>query len=112
VRLIAVTTQLKTGRGLYRLIAVSPLEQEPDEISLTIALERTDGVERVPMRVRVVRDRLNPPIETALFLARLAPWFEREFEQAREAALKSVRTEHKLWEITFDSFRPGPFTTS
>jgi hypothetical protein len=26
---------------------------------------------------------------------RLAPWFEREFEQTREAALKSLRSERK-----------------
>ena len=40
---------------------------------------------------------------------RIAPWLEREFEQTREAALKSIRTERKLLEISFDATHPGPF---
>ena len=42
-------------------------------------------------------------------IERLTPWLEREFEQTREAALKTMRTEHRLLEISFDSAHPGPF---
>ena len=42
-------------------------------------------------------------------IAQIAPWLEREFEQTREAALKSIRAEHKLLEISFDPAHPGPF---
>lgn len=91
------------------MVAVAPLEEGPGEIALTAALERADGVERVVLRFRVVRDQLDPPPATEPFLARLGPWIEREFEQTREAALKSIRTERKLLEIVFDHARPGPF---
>ena len=36
-------------------------------------------------------------------------WMAREFEQVREAALKSVRIEKKLFGLTFDQGRRGPF---
>ena len=36
--------------------------------------------------------------------------YDREFEQTREAALKSIRTERKLLEISFDAANRGPFT--
>ncbi len=42
-------------------------------------------------------------------LSRLAPWFEREFEQTREAALKSLRSERKPLTVRFDREHPGPF---
>jgi len=42
-------------------------------------------------------------------IERIAPWLEREFEQTREAALKSIRTERRLLEISFDAAHPGPF---
>ena len=101
--------QLRTSRGLYRLVAVGALETGSDDFALTAALERADGIERVVVRFRVVRDQLNPPSTVEPFLALLAPWVEREFESTREAALKSIRTERKLWEIVFDHQRPGPF---
>jgi len=42
-------------------------------------------------------------------VARLAPWIEREFEQVREAALKTIRGERRLNEIIFDTSTRGPF---
>jgi hypothetical protein len=42
-------------------------------------------------------------------IERIAPWLEREFEQTREAALKSIRAERHLLEISFDASNPGPF---
>ena len=101
--------QLRTSRGLYRIVAIGPLEAGPDEFALTTALERADGIERVVLRFRVLRERLKPPSTIEEFLALLAPWVEREFEQTREGALKSIRSERKLLEIVFDAARPGPF---
>jgi hypothetical protein len=40
---------------------------------------------------------------------RLAPWIEREFEQVREQALKSIRSDKRLFELGIDQGRPGPF---
>ena len=42
-------------------------------------------------------------------ITRLAPWLEREFEMTRENALKTIRTEHKLLELAFDTSNRGPF---
>ncbi len=42
-------------------------------------------------------------------LLRVTRWFEREFEQTREAALKSLRTERKPLMVRFDRDHPGPF---
>jgi hypothetical protein len=42
-------------------------------------------------------------------IERLAPWLAREFEQTREAALKAIRTERRLHEISFDVANRGPF---
>jgi hypothetical protein len=39
----------------------------------------------------------------------VAPRFEREFEQTREAALKSLRGERKPHVVRFDREHPGPF---
>ncbi len=91
------------------MVAVGPLETGPNELALTAALERADGIERVVLRFRVVRGQLSPPPEAEQLLAQLGPWIEREFEQTREAALKSIRTERKVLEIVFDHARPGPF---
>jgi hypothetical protein len=104
-----VAIQLRTSRGLYRLVAVGPLEAGAGDLALTAALERADGIERVAIRFRVVRDQLDPPSAAQAFLALLGPWVEREFESTREAALKSIRAERKLLEIVFDHQRPGPF---
>ena len=104
-----MATQLRTSRGLYRVVAAAPLEVGPGEFALTAALERADGIERVVLRFRVGRELLDPQPAAEQVIARLGPWIEREFEQTREAALKSIRTERKLLEIVFDHARPGPF---
>ena len=40
---------------------------------------------------------------------RLGSWIEREFEQVREQALKTIRSEKRLMELSFDSANRGPF---
>ncbi len=79
---------------------------------MTLALEHADGMERVVFRCRIGAQLLgaapgSADIETILAL--LATWVEREFEQTRELALKSIRGERKLLELVFDESNRGPF---
>lgn len=68
-------------------------------------------MERVVFRCRVAKSLLGTDAaeQPVVLVDRLAPWIAPEFEQVREAALKSIRTEKKLFELTFDQNRPGPF---
>lgn len=93
------------------IASAAPIEHPPDAVVLTVSLERADGVERVALRIRIA-SALAQPTETDspdALIARIAPWLEREFEQTREAALKTIRTERRLLEINFDASHRGPF---
>ena len=76
---------------------------------LTISLDRADGIEKVALRCRIANVLPGSSDSPAKLIERITPWLEREFEQTREAALKSIRTERKLFEISFDQSNPGPF---
>ena len=76
---------------------------------LTVSLERADGIEKVALRFRIATSVIGAADSPEKLIDRIAPWLEREFEQTREAALKSIRTERKLLEISFDAAHPGPF---
>ena len=76
---------------------------------LTLSLERADGIEKVALRCRIASTLIDSTATPENLIDRIAPWIEREFEQTREAALKSIRTERKLHEISFDATHPGPF---
>ncbi len=103
-------TTLKTGRGVYALESAAPLERAPDSVVLTLSMTRADGIEKVAFRCRIAMVMLQSDGDSPdQLIERLAPWLEREFEQTREAALKTMRTEHRLLEISFDSAHPGPF---
>lgn len=106
-----MAAQISTGRGVYSLRQAADPEFLPDSLVLTVALERADGVETVAFKVRVARELCDVCVLDGVepMLVRLKPWLECEFEQTREAALRSVRTEHRLLEIAFDASRPGPF---
>ncbi|MGZ3620312.1 MAG: hypothetical protein ACXVAA_07385 [Candidatus Binataceae bacterium] len=86
-----------------------------DEITLTLGFVRADGLERVGFLCMIARAIADAPNESDnassldAILMRLAPWFEREFEQTREAALKSLRSERKPHVVRFDREHPGPF---
>ena len=103
--------EFSTGRGVYRLSCAAPIQAGDAEVILTLALERADGVERVVLRCRIAQALLQPGDEAKpeAIVERLAPWIEREFEATREAALKSIRSERKLFDAVFDSGRRGPF---
>ncbi|MGH7914504.1 MAG: hypothetical protein ACREPW_07640 [Candidatus Binataceae bacterium] len=82
-----------------------------DEVTLTLSFERADGLERVGFLCTIARALAETPGESddGAMLRRLAPWFEREFEQTREAALKSLRSERRALVVRFDREHPGPF---
>ena len=65
---------------------------------VTLSLERADGIEKVAFRCTIPESMLHDPDS---LLKRLGPWVERQFEQLREAALRSARSEHKLLQIAF-----------
>jgi hypothetical protein len=100
---------LNTGRGIYAIVNARPMERTADDVVLTLSLERADGIEKVALRCRVATSLLAAADSPEKLIERIAPWLEREFEQTREAALKSIRTERRLHEICFDSTNPGPF---
>ncbi|MGA9721571.1 MAG: hypothetical protein WBQ86_03885 [Candidatus Binatus sp.] len=100
---------MKTGRGIYAIVNARPIERTAGHVVLTVSLERADGIERVALRCRIATGLIGSTDSPEKLIERIAPWLEREFEQTREAALKSIRTEHKLHEISFDATNPGPF---
>lgn len=102
-------TTLKTARGIYAIASARPPERTADAVVLTLSLERADGIEKVALRFRIATALLGAADSPEKLIERIAPWLEREFEQTREAALKSIRTERRLLEISFDAAHPGPF---
>jgi hypothetical protein len=103
-----VAVEIRTGRGPYRIIEAAPFANDAGAIVLTLALERADGIERVVFRCRVdaaLADTVAPDD----LIAKIQPRLEREFEMIREAALKSIRSERKLHEITFAGANRGQF---
>ena len=100
---------LNTGRGIYALVNARPVERTADAVVLTLSLERADGIEKVALRCRIATALIDTTCPPEKLIERIKPWLEREFEQTREAALKSIRTERKLLEISFDAEHPGPF---
>ena len=102
---------LNTSRGIYTIANARPPERTADAVVLTISLDRSDGIEKVALTCRIANVLLLPgsSVSPEKLIERITPWLEREFEQTREAALKSIRTERKLLEISFDQSNPGPF---
>ena len=102
---------MNTSRGIYTIANARPPERTADAVVLTVSLERADGIEKVALRCRIANVLLLPgsPGSPEKLIERITPWLEREFEQTREAALKSIRTERKLLEISFNESNPGPF---
>ncbi|MGH7924154.1 MAG: hypothetical protein ACREQH_06130, partial [Candidatus Binatus sp.] len=86
---------MKTGRGIYSIVSARPLERTADSVVLTLSLERADGIEKVALKFRIAIALPPTSDSPEALIERIAPWLEREFEQTREAALKSIRTEHR-----------------
>jgi hypothetical protein len=99
---LAATFQ--TLRGSYRLSLIGEPERSGGDLVLTLAMERMDGIERFSFRCVVasaLADRGSGGADLDELIERMAPWIERQFEQLREAALKSARSEGQLLEIRF-----------
>jgi hypothetical protein len=108
-----VSASIKTGRGVYAIKLAVPLDRSNHSTVLTIGLERADGIEKIALKFRIAdsllkSEQLQAPEK---IVERLGPWIEREFEQTREAAIKSIRTERRLLEVCFDAAHPGPFVS-
>jgi len=108
--------EVRSGRNgdvlpvYWQAESAAPLERSADSVVLTLSMTRADGIEKVAFRCRIATVMLQSADDSPdKLIERLAPWLEREFEQTREAALKTMRTEHRLLEISFDSAHPGPF---
>jgi hypothetical protein len=104
-----MAAEIMTGRGIYRLAVLSPLEYTEADVLLTLAMERTDGIERIVTKCRIARSLIKEPHATEVIIEQLKGWIGREFETTREASLKSIRSEKRLHEIIFDQANPGPF---
>jgi len=100
---------LNTARGIYAIVNARPIEHTANSVVLTLSLERADGIEKVALRFRIATSLIGAADSPEKLIERITTWLEREFEQTREAALKSIRTERKLLEISFDAAHPGPF---
>ena len=106
-----MAVQIRTGRGNYKLSLAGAAEKEAGWVIFTLSLERADGIERVAFRCRVAEALIAPSEapDARAIPGRIASWVEREFEQTREAALKSIRSERKLYEVVFDGDHRGPW---
>ncbi len=102
---------LKTARGIYAIASAAPIARAAASVVLTLGLERGDGIEKFALRCRIATGVIGNADSDSpeKLIERIAPWLEREFEQTREAALKSIRTERHLLEISFDQTNRGPF---
>ncbi len=102
---------MKTARGIYAIASAAPIARAAGSVALTVGLERADGIEKFALRCHIATGLIGNADSDSpeRLIERIAPWLEREFEQTREAALKSIRTERHLLEISFDETNRGPF---
>jgi hypothetical protein len=105
--------RINTARGVYNLRLGSELEPEGEAVGVTLVLERADGIERVSMRcvIPVTQVSQEDSADPGKIEARLEEWLTPAFEQIRETALKSIRSERRLWEARFID-APGPWRTT
>jgi hypothetical protein len=108
---MAGPTLLNTARGDYRLTMMEEAGLDCGALTLTLAVEHAGGLEKFGFRCRIAQALLKQAgiDEPDAIPSALARWLEGQFEQVREAALKSVRSERRLAEFEFDETRLGPF---
>ena len=106
-----MTRPIRTGRGVYLLDLVGEVEEAADAVILPLKLEHQGGIKRMVFRCRIARALLDGRLgeQPAVFVEWLSPWIEREFEQVREQAIKSIRSDNRLFELSLDQDRRGPF---
>jgi hypothetical protein len=106
---------LETGRGPYLLKLAGAPELSAERLVLPVVLEHRGGLERFGLICRMARSSpciikdnsfeemgADKPRDERELLRRLAARFGPHFEQLREAALKSIRSQQKLLEIDLD----------
>ncbi|HTW87817.1 MAG TPA: hypothetical protein VMD75_07410 [Candidatus Binataceae bacterium] len=101
---------INTARGAYFLRVGSELEETKETVAFTVVLERADGIEQLALRCLIPSAQLSDDERghPEKIEARLEAWIQSGFEQIREAALKSIRSERRLWEARFID-APGPW---
>ena len=101
---------LNTARGTYRLSVAEQSASADGSWILTLAAEHQGGLEKFAFRCRIAGAVLQRAAVAGFDrrLRRLAGWLEGQFEQVREAALKSIRVRAPLAEFEFDESRPDP----
>lgn len=99
---------IQTVRGPYLLKLIGEPQPGACGLTLTLSLAHRGGMERFAFQCRIARAPAGAAPRAEL-LDRLARWLAGEFEQAREAAIKSIRAEGRLHQFTFDPERAGPF---
>ncbi|HZO82581.1 MAG TPA: hypothetical protein VFB33_12885 [Candidatus Binataceae bacterium] len=109
-----MSIEFNTARGRCRLTLAAAPKRDGEQTTLMLAYERADGLERVGFVCEIAEGlaRADEPADSETLLRSLGPWFAREFEQVREAALKSIRTERRPLVVRFDREHPGPFSRS
>src|ERR1700758_1772614 len=93
---------LNTGRGSYRLRVVEQTaSMGAGPLGLTLGAEYSGGLENFAFRCHIAAGLLEreATADGAAACARMAGWLETQFETVREAALKSIRSEHRLVEV-------------
>lgn len=102
--------RLSTSRGTYRLTVVETASAPGGLVAATLSLAHQGGLEKFALRCRLggIMGQEPEPAPAAI-AERLAPSLEKHFEQLREAALKSIRAERKLLELSFDPDSSNPF---
>jgi hypothetical protein len=108
---MAQPTLLNTARGPYCLTVAEQSAPADGSWILTLAAEHQGGLEKFAFRCRIAQPLLQgtSAADSLAACARLAVWLQGQFEQIRETALKSIRSERRLAEFEFDETRPGPF---
>jgi hypothetical protein len=95
----------QTSRGRYSLsIAASP-EPAADSLVITLALEAASGIERFAFQCVLPAEPIADSVQSAM-LETLTPIVARDFEVIREAALKSIRADHKLYRLVLSQTPP------
>lgn len=88
---------IQTPRGRYFLTSAAPLEHTADGVVVTLSLEAASGIERIGFQCLLPPD-FSLESEPAL-VEKVSSAVRSDFEVIREAALKSIRTERRLYRL-------------
>jgi hypothetical protein len=103
-----VAQSIKTARGIYQLKSAAAPERVDGSWVLTLALERTDGIEKIALRCRVPAPTQSDDGESAAvekLTEHIAARIERDFEHLREEALKSIRADRRLFQVVYEDLK-------